>query len=68
MEATCCGSDDFWHDAATVGCAVWGIGRFFFGIAISCAASPLTGAICTKIIDGACVIVAAYDAAEIIIN
>lgn len=64
MNVTCGG--DFWHDAANVGCAVWGLGRAFFGITISCAASPLTGAICTGIVDAACATVAAIDGYGII--
>jgi len=46
-----------WHEVAIAACGVWGFGRFFLGAAISCAASPLTGVICTKIVDGACAVV-----------
>ena len=59
-------SGDFWQRAAELGCAAWGIGRAFFGVAISCAASPLTGAICTGIVDAACAALAAAAGYEII--
>lgn len=66
METTCAG--DFWHDAAVVGCAAWGFGRFFCGIAISVVGSPLTGAILTKIVDGCCVLLAVHDAVDMVVS
>ena len=58
---------NFWHDAANVGCAAWGVGRFFFGITISVAGSPLAGATLTAIVDGACVTLATVDAVDLLV-
>jgi len=55
---------DAWLDMSLRACAFWTVGRALFGISISCAASPLAGIICTKIVDGYCAVVGIAGLAE----
>ena len=55
MENSYAGNEDnSFLDIAVRACAVWGVGRAFFGVSISCVGSPLAGVICTGLVDALC--------------